>query len=294
MKKRIVSLIGLLCLVAAGIVLASDGALWAIKRSSTGVLEVGFDSSGNLVAPGSSVSGDLTVSGEFTAGFTRGVQTAAQTNNSTLTVTDTQVDITGTTNAESLIVNLTLPSAIQIGQMVYFRNTSTQDINLVYGTGTTNTFGPTGSSTNSQLFLAAATNLWVPLSIPVISSALQALEIANGGALTNLDATKLESGNAPIARLTNACATIGPYVLGNIPVAAITNAAKTVGAQIGGNIPVAAITNAGATFGPYVLGNIPIASVTNAAGGGLCIVTNLDLDGTTNIITYIGTVQRNQ
>jgi hypothetical protein len=93
-------------------------------------------------------------------------------------------------------------------------------------------------------------------------------------AATNGNAANIASGNIDIARVTNAMATAGSTIGGNIPVAAITNALTTGGASIGGNIPIAALTN--------------------AAGGGLCIVTNLDLNGTTNIITFIGTVQRNQ
>lgn len=87
------------------------------------------------------------------------------------------------------------------------------------------------------------------------------------GNITDLAATKL-SGNVPVARMTNGAGTLGPSLGGNIPLAAMTNGLKTGGAGIGGNIPLAALTN--------------------AAGGGLCVVTNLDLDGSTNILTFIG------
>jgi len=85
----------------------------------------------------------------------------------------------------------------------------------------------------------------------------------------------------------------GNIASGNLALARITNALATAGSNIGGNIPVASITNALTTGGSSIGGNIPIAALTNAAGGGVCIVTNLDLNGTTNILTFIGTVQRN-
>lgn len=64
------------------------------------------------------------------------------------------------------------------------------------------------------------------------------------GVATNIAGASIVSGNIVQARITNALASAGQYVLGNIPVASITNAASSLGASIGGNIPSAALTNA--------------------------------------------------
>ena len=124
----------------------------------------------------------------------------------------------------------------------------------------------------------------------------QVLPAVDGSAVTNLSAAQLTAGTVLSAvdglAVTNLAG--GNIASGNIALARVTNAMATAGSTIGGNIPIASITNAAATVGASIGGNIPIAALTNAAGGGLCVVTNLDLDGTTNIITFIGSVQRNQ
>ena len=71
-------------------------------------------------------------------------------------------------------------------------------------------------------------------------------------------------GQANIGMITNAAASLGPYIGGNIPEAAVTNAAASLGDDIGGNIPEAALTNAAASLGDDIGGNIPLASLTNA------------------------------
>jgi len=184
-------------------------------------------------------------------------------------------------------------------------------------------WAPSSGITNLVMTTNGVTYLYVEggaiLNSTAITNVLASgmvLPAVDYAAATNGAAGNIASGNLALARITNAAATVGSAIGGNIPVAAITNALTTGGASVGGNVPLAAITNAlvtgtlaanltgniavaritnaAATVGASIGGNIPIAALTNAAGGGLCVVTNLDLDGTTNIITFIGTVQRNQ
>lgn len=84
-----------------------------------------------------------------------------------------------------------------------------------------------------------------PGYIVIGNAATVSTAVAVSGAMTI--ATNGETtlaGNIPVARITNAAATVGASIGGNIPVAAITNALTTGGASIGGNITVAALTNA--------------------------------------------------
>ena len=118
-------------------------------------------------------------------------------------------------------------------------------------------------------------------------SGSNALWVARGLTTNDWGLVSAEVGPFGDGNITDLAAT---KLSGNIPVARMTNGAGTLGASIGGNIPLAAITNAAVTLGSKIGGNIPIASLTNAAGGGLCIVTNLDANGKTNISTFIGTV----
>ena len=165
MKKCIISLISLLCLVAASVVLASDGALWAVKRSSTGVLEVGFDSSGNLVAPGQTTAAATITAATVTsanitsatiAGIGTGVQTTSVTNNQIVTIANKQVNVTGPTNAADARIVLTLPSAAQLGEFVRIRNVGTNALNVVYKSVTTNAVAVSKQS----LLQAVGTSEW--------------------------------------------------------------------------------------------------------------------------------------
>jgi len=184
-------------------------------------------------------------------------------------------------------------------------------------------YAPSSGITNLVMTTNGVTYLYIEggaiLNSTAITNVLaegMVLPAVDYAAATNGAAGNIASGNLALARVTNAMATAGSTIGGNILVASITNALTTGGASVGGNVPLAAITNALVTGtlaanltgniavaritnalttgGSSIGGNIPIAALTNAAGGGLCIVTNLDLNGTTNIITFIGTVQRNQ
>ncbi|MDD3546354.1 MAG: hypothetical protein PHG96_13500, partial [Kiritimatiellae bacterium] len=68
----------------------------------------------------------------------------------------------------------------------------------------------------------------------------------------------------------------GNLASGNILIDRLTNA-----------IPVKLSRNDGS-------GSTNMAPATAFPGYAVCVVTNLDLDGTTNILTYIGTVARGQ
>lgn len=103
------------------------------------------------------------------------------------------------------------------------------------------------------------------------------------GVATNIAGASIVSGNIVQARITNALASAGPYVLGNIPVASITNAAASLGASIGGNIPVAALSNAfTATIQPaYAAGKFSVVGTTQLVFIAAGVTNVIDSDITT-------------
>lgn len=129
---------------------------------------------------------------------------------------------------------------------------------VVYNAGTNSlsivyTTGSTNDVASAGLMLihAASTSGWSYLEIPALDSELTKLALKDGGSLTNLNGGNLASGNILIDRLTNA-------------------------------IPVKLSRNDGS-------GLTNMAAATAFPGYAVCVVTNLDGDGTTNIITFIGT-----
>ncbi len=171
----------------------------------------------------------------------------------------------GTVAVENSQVNITGPTNADTAVITLTAPTSAQlgQSVVIYnaGTNTLSIVYATGSTndvaaSNLMLVHASSTNGWYYLEIPALDSELTKLALKDGGSLTNLNGGNLASGNILIDRLTNA-------------------------------IPVKLSRNDGS-------GLTNMAPATAFPGYAVCIVTNLDLDGTTNILTYIGTVARGQ
>lgn len=170
-------------------------------------------------------------------GIANGAQAEALGTNKvgTVSVENSQVNITGPTNANTAVITMTAPVSAQLGQSVVLYNAGTNSLSIVYTAGSTNDVATAGL----MLIHAASTNGWSYLEIPALDSELTKLALKDGGSLTNINAANLKAGS------------VLPAVSG------------------------ASITN--------------LAPATAFPGYAVCVVTNLDGDGTTNIITFIGT-----
>jgi len=192
-------------------------------------------------------------------GISVGEQTEALGTNesATVTIASAQASITGPTNADTAVVTLVAPSSAQLGQSVVLYNAGTNSLSIVYTAGSTNNVAAAGL----MLIHAASTNGWSYLEIPALDSELTKLALKDGGSLTNLSAASLVAG------------TVATAVDGN----AITNldAAKIAEGSVLSAVDGNAVTN--------------LSPATAFPGYAVCIVTNLGLGGTTNIMTYIGT-----
>lgn len=192
-------------------------------------------------------------------GIANGAQAEALGTNEvgTVAVENSQVNITGPTNADTAVITLTAPTSAQLGQSVVIYNAGTNTLSIVYTAGSTNDV----AATNLMLVHASSTNGWSYLEIPALDSELTKLALKDGGSLTNLSAASLVAG------------TVATAVDGN----AITNldAANIAEGSVLSAVDGNAVTN--------------LAPATAFPGYAVCVVTNLDGDGTTNIITFIGT-----
>lgn len=117
--------------LVASAVYAADGAIAAWRRSSTGVLTSGVDSSGNIVAP------TVTATTATIADVATGVQTESATNTATITVANKLINVTGGAGA-SILVTLASPTSTQLGEFVRLRNAGTNTLNVICNAGTTN------------------------------------------------------------------------------------------------------------------------------------------------------------
>lgn len=155
---------------------------------------------------------------------------------------------------------------------------------------------------------------------------LQALALNNGASLTNMNATELKAGTMPIARIAAGAITgdklaadivtnvlVAGQVMPAVDISAATNAnatelksgtvpngrldsdLQTLALADGSgltNIPDAALN--GTVMSKLILNDgstlTNMGAATAFSGYGICIVTNLNFDGRTNIITFIGTV----
>lgn len=202
-------------------------------------------------------------------GISVGEQTEALGTNESATVpiVSAQASITGPTNADTAVVTLVAPSSAQLGQSVVVYNAGTNTLSIVYTAGSTNDVATAGL----MLIHAASTNGWSYLEIPALDSELTLLSIKDAKNQTNINATAISSGNLAQERMTNALATAGSKIGGNIPASALTSA-----------VPAKVMLNdlsSGTNLNP----------ATAFPDYAVCVVTNLDGDGTTNIITFIGT-----
>lgn len=239
-------------------------------------LSVGELTTDDIVLGGTKITATAARLNTVGAAIPPGTQAEALGTNEvgTVAVENSQVNITGPTNADTAVITLTAPTSAQLGQSVVLYNAGTNSLSIVYTTGSTNDVAAAGL----MLIHAASTSGWSYLEIPALDSELTKLALKDGGSLTNLSAAGLAAG------------TVLPAVSG----LAVTN--LNGGNIASGNIGIARLTNAI----PFKLSLNDGSGLTNMApatafpGYAVCTVTNLDVDGTTNILTYIGTVARNQ
>ena len=201
-----------------------------------------------------------------------GIQSEALGTNesATVAVESSQVNITGPTNADTAVITLTAPTSAQLGQSVVIYNAGTNTLSIVYTTGSTNDV----AAANLMLVHAVSTNGWAYLEIPALDSELTKLALKDGGSLTNLSAASLVAGTVATAVDGSAITNLngGNLASGNISIDRLTNA-----------IPVKLSRNDGS-------GLTNMAAATAFPGYAVCIVTNPGLNGTTNIMTFIGTI----
>ena len=143
------------------------------------------------------------------------------------------------------------------------------------------------------LYIMNATNVYTKIT---------AAGAATMPALTVTGAASLNGVTFNSSMITNTIAS--GQVLPAVDGSAITNmsAAQLAAATVLLAVDGSAVTNIGAAniAAASVLSAVDGSAVTNMAPAtafpdyGVVVVTNLDIDGTTNIITYIGTVSRNQ
>lgn len=118
--------------------------------------------------------------------------------------------------------------------------------------------------------------------LTVTNGSLAALKLNNGTSLTGVTALAMSAAGLTAGTVVTA-----------IDISAATNANAS-------ELKSGTVDNARLDTNSKKLGLNDGGSLTNMApatafpGYAVCIVTNLDVNGTTNIITYIGTVSRNQ
>jgi hypothetical protein len=227
-------------------------------------LSVGELTTDGIILGGTGVTATAVQLNTVGAAIPPGTQSEALGTNEvgTVAVEASQVNITGPTNAATAVITLTAPVSAQLGQSVVLYNAGTNSLSIVYTTGSTNDVASAGL----MLIHAASTSGWSYLEIPALDSELTKLALKDGGSLTNLSAASLVAGTVATAVDGNAITNI--------------NAANLKAGSVLPAVSGASVTN--------------LAAATAFPGYAVCVVTNLDLDGTTNIVTYIGTVAREQ